>query len=617
MQHILKIKVMSKTTGKFFPAVIRIFAVRPGSREKSNAAIREIFSPGTSVTALENGIYLVEVSHFSEIVPVKQIIEIPHDDTVEFIVETWFEFRKHGLFAGDCHNHVNYPEKTEKFRNFLRATGIDYISACQGWMTSSASSRGHDGKKLSAFLEAVSTDDLTVRMGAEFPKTRFGHICWWKFPLIADPYGCYEDYHDINYFKIAGSSTEECGNPAKQLPFLTEPPVFKLKRWKDQGGICMLPHPTSWWRNNDKAALIATNIGADICFDLLAGRLYDTMAVMGYNPEQIFYQNLWFRLLNLGYQIPGVAETDGGIGPGHQIGSLRTYAYCNEENFNEKSFLAAISSGQSFMTSGPVILAKADRKYLPGSVIQHRGGRHTIRIDAVSSPVDTEYISWIIVYKNGRPFKTIDIEKKKLRQYRCDIEFNLNSGSSCWFIVKVYGRKRPAKKACTDIFKYAASCENEVHTEYQELDQVAFTNPFYFIPPGSSEPPLLTPSLRGRITDAVTGKPIANAAVNVLQVNGTGTAVKTGKSGVYSFNQIPLIVEIEISADGYQTEQLSIYNDYPPLKKYFESIYAGKWANANRILQPGQTPWQVFNFPQIKRILSALKWDMQLSPERS
>ena len=88
-------------------------------------------------------------------------------------------------------------------------------------------------------------------------------------------------------------------------------------------------------------------------------------------------------------------------------------------------------------------------------------------------------------------------------------------------------------------------------------------------------------------------------------------------SGVYSFNQIPLIVEIEISADGYQTEQLSIYNDYPPLKKYFESIYAGKWANANRILQPGQTPWQVFNFPQIKRILSALKWDMQLSPERS
>ena len=137
MQHSLKIKVTSKTTGKLFPAVIRIFACRDGSPEKSNAAIREIFSPGASVTALENGIYLVEVSHFSEIVPVKRIIEIPHDGTVEFIVETWFDFRAHGLFTGDCHNHVNYPEKTERFRNFLRANGIDYISVCQGWMTSS------------------------------------------------------------------------------------------------------------------------------------------------------------------------------------------------------------------------------------------------------------------------------------------------------------------------------------------------------------------------------------------------------------------------------------------------------------------------------------------------
>lgn len=614
MQYAIKIKVLSET-GELFPAVIRIY---PGAKDisgKSAVPIRVIYSSGFSEIPIAAGIYRLKITHFSEIIPVEEIITVSGAYTFEFSVKTWFDFKQNGLFTGDCHNHVNYPEKPERLKNFLLANGVDYVSLCQGWMTKNSFCRGHDGKKLTAFLEAVSTPDLAVRMGGEFPKTRFGHICWWKFPLLDDPYGCYEDYHDINYFKVAGSSQEPFNHPGEQLPFASEPPVFKVKRWKQRGGITMMPHPTSWWRNNEQASLIATNIGVDICFDLLAGRLYDTMAVMGYNPEQIFYQNLWFRLLNLGYRIPGVAETDGDIGAGHQIGSLRTYAYCSGKRFNEKFFLDAIAAGKSFMTSGPVILAKADRKHLPGAVIHHAGGRHTIKIDALSSPESTEYISWIVIYKNGKPFKIIDIEDKQLKRYRCEVKFDLKPGANSWFIVKVYGRKRPDKKSFVDIFSYTASCEKELHSEYRELDQVAFTNPFYFVPADECEPKLLKPSLQGRIINSITGKPVTNATIKLLPVSGHSTVVTTGKRGEYLFNNIQLITEIGISAEGYQPKLLSIYNDYPPLKKYFEEIYSGEWANANRILQPGQVPWQVFNFTGIKRLLSALKWDIQLAPE--
>ncbi len=614
--YTIKLKVVSKETGKPFPALIRIFPEELAGQVKLSDPIAEIFSTGFSEVALPRGNYILRISHFSEIVPIEKAISVSRDCESELAAETWFDFRANGLFTGDCHNHVNFPENPENFCNFLRATGVDYISACQGWLTQDSSARGHDGKKLSAFLESLSTDDLAVRMGAEFPKTRFGHICWWKFPLLSDPYGCYNDYHDSSYFMIAGISSEKCEKPSEQIPFSSEAPVFKLKRWKDMGGISMLPHPTSWWRNRSDSTLIATNIGADICFDLLVGRLYDTMAIMGYDAEHVFYQNLWFKLLNLGYRIPAVAETDGGIRGKHLIGSLRTYAHCGGKSFKEKSFLKAISSGRSFLTSGPVILAKADGRHLPGTVINHKGGKHEISMDVMSSPASDEYISWIVIYKDGRPCKIIDIEKKKLKRYSCNFFFPLSKTSRCWFIVKAYGKRRPKTKAFADIIKYAALCEKETHAEYRELDQVAFTNPFYFVPQGYSEPARITPPLKGRISDSVTGKPLEHAQIKLVVPDEKYRSISSGKNGGYSIKRISLLSGIEISARGYDTKIVSIYADYPPLKEYFEHIYSGKWANSNRKLQPGQVPWKVFDFPKIKRILSSLKWNFELSPEK-
>ncbi len=609
----LLVSVFSKEyPKKAIPVSIQIFDTSKNG-EKSKP-ILSLSSEGHAEIFLPKGVYKLRISQFSGIVPIEREFRLEKPAHLKFQAETWFDFRKRGLFCGDCHNHVNFPEDPENLRRHLLANGVDYLSACQGWLTPSYSARAHDGAELAAFMKSLSCEGAEVRMGAEYPKTRFGHICWWKFPEISDPFSSYNDYHDGEYFKRAGFDSGECLSPSKELPFASEAPMFKLVRWKKAGGVSMAPHPTSWWRNRDDAYLVATNISADFCFDLLSGRHYDSFVAMGYDAEQIFYQNLWFRMIMLGYKISGVAETDGGIrNCGHFIGSLRSYVQCRGKKFRLDSFLDSIKSGSSFMTSGPILIAEADGKSGPGASIVHSGGKHEIKIEALSAPDKDEYISWIVLYRNGRPFDFIDIEDKKLRRFEHVFRFSLQKGKREWFVVKIYGRKRPLDKSLTDILSYAELCEKEIHTEYRDIDQVAFTNPFYFEPPGYKEPEIMAPPLKGRILDESGKIPISGASIKICDwASGQTISCVSDAKGAFALKKVSLLSELQISAPGCRTAILSVYMHYPPLVEYFERIYSGRWAAENRNLQPGQVPWSVFDFEGIRKKLSSLDWEIRL-----
>lgn len=521
------------------------------------------------------------------------------------------ELRNAGFFCGECHNHLNWPEKPENLVAHMKSVGMDYISLCQGWLTNSKDSKGRDGRRLAQFLRSFSDRETQIRMGAEYPKTRFGHVCWWRFPVISDPFGVYMNYHDSEYFRVAGISEKPVENPSDEVPFLSEAPLCKVARWKSLGGVCMSPHPTSWWMDNKKSNLICTNISADFCLDLLTTRLYDTLVVMGYDAEQIFYQNLWFRLLNLGYRINGAAETDGDIHGRHKIGSLRTYAHCGTHRFNEDKFLAAIKNGRSFVTSGPAIFAKTDKGAMPGSATRCNGETRRIDFTALAAADPDEYISWIVVYKNGRPAKIFDIEKRRLAKFAASYSFKTPKNKGfCWILVKAYGAKRPEKKDFADIMSYCELCEKEVHTEYRELKQVAFTNPFYFHGAEFKEPGAIETRIALKMEDK-NGRAIPGAKITVSQM-GAERKLRTDSKGLATVMDISPFAEMHIEADGFKSKFASVYLDCPALKKYLEKIYSGKWAVANRNLQPGQVPFGVFDVDGLGKMLPKMEWTIQL-----
>jgi hypothetical protein len=522
-----------------------------------------------------------------------------------------FNKQKKGWFCGDCHNHINPPETIENLINFMEKEKIDTISLCQGWLTDKKSAHSDNGEKLREFIEKASTENVKLYLGAEFPKTRFGHTCWWKFPGIKTPSTSYNSMHDIVYFDIAGINTTKYSNPADEIPFANESPMLKVQRWKKQGGINMVPHPTSWWLVNEKASLICTNIAVDFCFDLLGERIYDSLAVMGYDAEQIFYQNFWFHLLNEGYKISGSAETDGNINKAnsHRIGDFRTYAYSGNENFERNAFLKAICKGNSFMTSGPMLYANVGDKYLPGSIIKSKKEQHTLNVE-VEVPED-DYISWIVLYKNGKVEELIDLEKENKKYVKHEFILKPTMPYS-WYIVKVYGKHHPLKKEYVDVMSYTELCKKEKHTEYQKVSSCAFTNPFYFQNSDFTEPKKITPSLTGKLIDKNTNIPIKNAEVKLIDYETILSITTSDQNGEFIFDNIPLTARIIISRKGCDDIEKNIYLEYPPLKNYFASIYSGKWALENKKLQPGQVPWEVFQFEKLKKLLQKLNWTLEI-----
>lgn len=568
---------------------------------------------GKKALELPTGNYSIMISHGLTYIPEKLTFNLKSNKLLKIALNRHFDLKKHGWFCSECHNHVNFPTDIKDVVLYLNGKDIDCVSLCQGWLTKHGSARGHDGAKIRKYIETASTEKTKLFMGAEFPKTRFGHTCWWKFPHLSDPFSCYDSFHDSVYFKKAGISDEVIEHPADEIPYSDEAPIFKTQRWKDQGGVNMMPHPTSWWMDNKNASTICTNIAVDYCFDLLGERLYDTLVVMGYDAEQIFYQNFWFNLLNEGFRISGVAETDGNISTaGHQIGDLRTYAQIKSTKFDHEKYLKAICKGNSFVTNGPLLFATADKKVLPGSVIPSDGKKHLLNVEILSSADPEEYISWVVLYKNGKVEELIDLEDQKLRHWQHDFNIITTRGVRDWYVVKVYGKNRPIKKEFADIFKYAKLCETEVHFEYAKLNGSAFTNPFYFEPAGYKQPKEINPPFSGKITDKATGKPILGAKITVSRQCEKVVDCITDDKGRFSIPAIPLCAEIEIVKIGYSKTIQSVFLHYEPLKKYFEYIYAGKWAIENTNLLPGQVPWKVFNFQKLKKIVSSINWDFEL-----
>jgi hypothetical protein len=560
---------------------------------------------------LPPGHYRVKVCHGLNFLPWEGEVDLSGEACVEVALSPWYDLPGHGWRTGEAHNHINFPVTPAQTAAYLSAVGMDCISLCQGWSAAPQTALGHDGPRLRAWLEGHSTREAHLYWGAEFPKTRFGHVCWWRFPDISDPFGCYDSYHDGDYFRQAGITAENVRHPAEKIPFRGEAPAQKVERWRRQGGVAMVPHPTSWWLENQAASLVCTNIASDLCFGLLAGGIYDVLVVMGYDAEQIFYQNLWFHLLNEGFSIPGCAETDGSLGGHHAIGSLRTYVQTGQPEFDREAFLGGLCAGHSFMTSGPILLATANGGALPGSVLRNDGGEARIQVQAWSHPDPGEHLSWLVLYRNGRLAELVDLEDRQPRAIEHEFRVRLEPGVREWFVVKAYGRKHPRTREDADIMAYAERCEGETDTFYASLDQVALTNPFFFTPEGWRGQETLTPPLSGTVADG-DGQPIAEAVVTVLRQGEPVARAVTDADGRYHVPAMPLTGELEITASGYPRESRSLYLHYPPLVRYFESIYSGHWAFRNPSLKPGQVPWAVFQFRELRELLGELHWDFRL-----
>jgi hypothetical protein len=88
----------------------------------------------------------------------------------------------------------------------------------------------------------------------------------------------------------------------------------------------------------------------------------------------------WYHYLNCGYRLPAVAGTDK-MGAYIAAGVNRVYAYLGQQEFNYPNFAKAVRSGNTFASSGPLLMFHADGRP-PGAEITLGAGGGTIEVTA-------------------------------------------------------------------------------------------------------------------------------------------------------------------------------------------------------------------------------------------
>ena len=121
---------------------------------------------------------------------------------------------------------------------------------------------------------------------------------------------------------------------------------------------------------------------AELAADIVLGKI-DAVELWPVNMTEHF-NNLrfldYYRYLNCGYRLPVVGGTDK-MGAWTPPGSNRGYAYLGQEEFSFANWAKAVRSGNTFMTSGPLLFFQAEGK-TPGSEITLGMGGATLELHA-------------------------------------------------------------------------------------------------------------------------------------------------------------------------------------------------------------------------------------------
>jgi len=331
---------------------------------------------------------------------------------------------------------------------------------------------------------------------------------------------------------------------------------------------------------------------------------------MGYDADHIFYQNTWFHILNEGYDLPGVAETDGGLAGRHHIGQLLDYVQTPDGRYSPAGIVQGVRKGRVLLSGGPLVTLTVDGgRYRMGDRVPADGAEHELDIAAWSDPRPGEFISFIVIYRNGRIFSRMDLTAERPRKHEVHVRVR-ESGERAWYLAKAYGSTYPQQEIFFDVFRYAELCQREPHTEYVQLTQAAMTNPVYFVPAGWKPPAAVVCHATLRVVDAEAGAPLAGAAVRALDYDREIAAATTDGGGIVRL-RLPPTAELEVRAPGRRPVRRSIFLDYRPVRDCIEYCFAGRWRSPTSPLQPGQVPWSAFRFAELKAALESVDWTIE------
>jgi len=358
---------------------------------------------GETFVNLPIGTVYIEISKGCEIRPIRKTFAVTaNTETIEIVIERVLPWRERGWVTADTHVHFLSPA-TARLEGSAEGVNIINLLASQ-WGELMTNVGDFDGTTTFGSKSAGGDGEWLVRVGSENRHHVLGHISLlgYKAPLIVP-------------MCSGGADEAAMGDPVEVL----------LMEWaeqcRQQNGVVILPHFPN--PRCEHAAVLVEEL-ADSVEMTSWGNLYS-----GIDPYSL---SDWYRYLNLGLFTAAVGGTDKMDG-GTAVGTVRTYARIPpSREFTYESWKAAIRSGETFVTYGPLMDFAVEGKP-SGSRIAMKAGGGTVDVTWQVASV-TVPMSKVDLIVNGEVR-----ESRSVRPDRDAGHFKLKVDKSSWVALLVRG----------------------------------------------------------------------------------------------------------------------------------------------------------------------------------
>ncbi len=336
---------------------------------------------GETLVNLPLGNVYIEISKGFEIKPIRRVYKItPDTEEILIEIEHVLPWREKGWVSADTHVHFLSPQ-TALLEGSGEGVNIVNLLASQ-WGELFTNVGDFDGKTTFGSKEAGGDGEYLVRVGTENRQHVLGHIS-----LIG-----YND-HIITPLTTGGPDESALGDAVE----------VTLSQWakqcKEQGGIVVLPHfPNP--RCEHSASIVLDLIDA---VEMTSwGDLYS-----GINPYSL---SDWYRYLNCGYFVAAVGGTDK-MSATTAVGTVRTYAQIESEEFTYDAWKEAVRKGRTFATYGPLVEFSVEGKPMGSRIeLSTNGGTLNIEYHVATVTVPVTKIELVV---NGETKEVFNVPADK------------------------------------------------------------------------------------------------------------------------------------------------------------------------------------------------------------
>ncbi|MCX7805727.1 MAG: CehA/McbA family metallohydrolase [Planctomycetota bacterium] len=269
------------------------------------------------------------------------------------------------------------------------------------------------------------------------------------------------------------------------------------------------------------AGALRVGMASSLPLETVLGPVYDAIELDGSEDAE----ELWFRILDLGYRVPALAASGARLSMGEPP-EIRSLIYM-EGSPSPGKVMDAVSRGRLCVTFGPALMVRIpERGLFPGDSTRADGSPCRLVIEAYASAEKGVQLDRIEIIRNGKVIfsQAADEGMTEIRE----MVFPLRERSHAWYVVRAFERGgNPLER------------------------RASLSNPIWFEAPGSPRPAPPRTAVSGTMADAADGKALDGRVLIVAP--GEPTRECDVVRGRFEFS-CPAPAALIFEAEGYEPE---------------------------------------------------------------